>query len=166
MPVEPKVTVAELQVVGLFSAIDEGLIAELADQLHVISLSAGQIVFREGDAGRTMYVVLEGQLELTKRSRRGRETRIVMLDSGDWFGEMSLLGVMARPTTACATQATRLLEIRALDLDRLYRSNVKAYALMVMNIARQLSRKLSVAESILADTVTSVIDHYADNGES
>jgi CRP-like cAMP-binding protein len=162
MSLDTDVTAAELQVIGLFGALDEALLITLARELPVMTKHAGEIVFREGDAGRAMYVVLNGQLELTKRTKRGREARIALLDNGEWFGEMCLLDVSARSFTARAIKPSRLLELRATDLDRIYRLDVKAYALLVMNIARQLSRKLRIAESILADTVTSVIDHYGD----
>ena len=59
-------------------------------------------------------------------------------------------------------QPCRLLTLTSGDLDALYRRDLKAYALLVMNLARQLSRKLRVAETILADTVTSVMDPTDD----
>ncbi len=97
-----------------------------------------------------------------KKSKRGRPVRVTSLSRADWFGELSLLDVMPRAVTARALQPCRLLTLTSGDLDALYRRDLKAYALLVMNLARQLSRKLRVAETILADTVTSVMDPTDD----
>lgn len=160
-PVGP--TIDELQVVGLFGALDDEALAALAEKLGVVRVSPGEVVFREGDPGRAMYVVLSGELELEKGSTRGKTVRVAFLRSGDWFGEMSLVDVMARPATARALSASRLIEIRPTHLDAMYRGHLKAYALLMMNLARQLSRKLRIAEGIVADAVTQVIDPHADD---
>lgn len=83
---------------------------------------------------------------------------MTVLGRGDWFGEVALLDVMPRAATARARQPCRLLTVTSSDLDALYRQDLKAYALLVMNLARQLSRKLRVAESLLAETATPAVD--------
>lgn len=162
LPVASHVTVAELEGLGLFGALDDAIVASLAERLTVLPVDEGDIVFREGERGRSMFVVLEGELELIKKSRHGRLVPVATLDKGDWFGEKALLDIMPRAATARARTPARLLELKASDLDALYRRDLKAYSLLVMNLARQLSRKLRAAESILADTITSVMDHHDD----
>ena len=58
--------------------------------------------------------------------------------------------------TAVNTDISRLE-----DLDRLYRNDLKSYALVVLNVARDLSRRLRVADGILAEVAGSVVDRYA-----
>jgi CRP-like cAMP-binding protein len=50
-----------------------------------------------------------------------------------------------------------LLKVPASTIDDLYRHDIKAYALFVLNIAREISRRLRVADGILADLVVSVV---------
>jgi CRP-like cAMP-binding protein len=145
--------------VALFSGLPEEQLAHFVATLQVRRLIVGEVAFEEGDLARAMYVVIEGELEVVKRSERGRRARIGQLSAKDWFGEMALLDVMPRPVTVYALAPSRLLQLKPTDLDRLYRRDLKAYALLMMNLARQLSRKLRVAEGILADTVATVIDH-------
>ena len=55
-----------------------------------------------------------------------------------------------------------MLRITSEHVDRcLYRRDLKAYSLFVMNIARELSRRLRVTDSILANFMGSVADVYA-----
>jgi CRP-like cAMP-binding protein len=157
-PTPHRATVADLEDIGLFGALDDSILATLAERLHIEALDGGTVVFEAGERGRTLFVILEGELELVKKSKRGRPVPVTILGPGDWFGELSLLDVMPRAVTARTRQPCRLLTLTSSDLDALYRQDLKAYALLVMNLARQLSRKLRVAETILADTVTSVMD--------
>lgn len=148
----------QLRTTGLFGGLDDELLAHLAETLPVLAIAKGEELYRQGERGHELYVTLEGELEAVMSSRRGHETRVALFGPGDWFGEMALIDVMPRPATVRAVAPTRLLQMCPRHLDAVYRRDVKAYALLVMNIARQLSRKLRVAEGILADTVISVSD--------
>ncbi len=134
---------------ALFSSLDDATLALLAERLKV-QVAEDEKLFEEGDAGRCMYVVLDGKVTLSKRSKTGQRKSVATAAAGDWFGEMSLLDVMARPVRAQADAGTRLLTLCPTDLSAVYRANVKMYALLVMNMARQLSRKLRTAELSLA----------------
>ena len=103
-----------------------------------------------------MYVVLEGRLALSKRSSSGVETRIATVEVGDWTGEMSILDVMPRSVSARAAAPSLLLVLSAKDLDRLYRADLGAYAMLVMNLARELSRRMRRADALVADVTAAI----------
>jgi len=107
-----------------------------------------------------MYIVIEGEIEVSKRSRRGRETRVAILGPTDLIGEMSMIDMQARSATVRALAASRLLVITSEDMDGLYRSDLKSYALIVLNIARDMSRRLRVTDGLLADFTATVLDEY------
>lgn len=160
IPVDPPVTAAQLRDIGLFGALSEEVLDYLARSLKPQRVAAGDAIFREGDPAREMYVVLDGEIEVLKNSRRGRSTRIAILGPGDCFGEMSLIDVQPRSAMVRALGPTRLLRITTEDLDALYRHDLKAYALITLNVARNLSRRLRVTDGILADIAASVMDEY------
>jgi CRP/FNR family transcriptional regulator, cyclic AMP receptor protein len=150
----------ELRNIGLFGALSDDVLAHLTASLSVTTPSAGDIVFREGDDAQDMFVVIGGEMEVVKRSKRGVDARVALLGPGDWFGEMSIVDVQPRSATVRALAPARLLRITSADLDALYRYDVKSYALIVLNIARELSRRLRVADGILADLIANVMDNY------
>ncbi len=154
------VDVAELRHIGLFGALSDEVLAHLAASLTVSTHPAGTVVFREGDDARDMYVLVNGELEVLKRSHRGIDARVAMLGPGDWFGEMSVVDVQARSATVRTLAPSRLVRITTADLDALYRYDVKSYAIIVLNLARELSRRLRVADGILADFIANVLDSY------
>lgn len=157
-PLASPVAASRLREIGLFGGLDDPILEDLAKSLPRLTLQPGDIVFREGDSGREIFVLLEGEMEVRKRSRDGHEVRLALLGPGDWFGEMSLLDVQPRSASVRALAPSHLLVFRAQDLDALYRRDLKAYALIVMNIAREISRRLRIADGILAGVVASVLD--------
>jgi CRP/FNR family transcriptional regulator, cyclic AMP receptor protein len=154
-------TTGTLRDIALFGALSDQVLEHIALTLKTLRVVAGDTVFREGDgAGREMYVLLEGEMEVSKRSRRGRDMRVAILGPGDWFGEMSVLDMQGRSATVRALAPSRLVRFTSEDMDALYRFDLKSYALIVLNIARDLSRRLRVTDGILADFTANVLDEY------
>lgn len=149
-----------LRDIGLFGGLSDEVLRELATTLEVLDLEPGHVIFREGESGRDMFVLLDGEIEVLKQSKRSLEARVAVLGPSDWFGEMSILDVMPRSATVRAIAPSRLLRITAQDLDALYRRDLKSYSLLVLNIAREMSRRLRVADGLLADFVANMLDEY------
>ncbi len=154
----PGVSPGQLREIGLFGGLADDALATFAGELHGRLADAGVEVMREGEYAREMFVVLKGELEVIRRSRSGVEGRVAVLGPGSWFGEMSILDVQARSATVRTIAPTMLLRIGADDLDRLYRRDMKSYLLLVLNIARELSRRLRVADGMIAGFMATVWD--------
>jgi CRP-like cAMP-binding protein len=155
-----QVTFERLRELGLFGGLDDAALGELSRTLGAFAVQPGETVFHEGDSGRDMFVLLEGEMEVLKRSKREREARVAVLGPGDWFGEMAILDVLPRSATVRAIAPSTLLRVSAQELDVLYRRDLRSYSLIVMNIAREMSRRLRVADGLLAELVANVIDEY------
>ena len=146
--------------VGLFGGLDDETLELLAAQLPQRHVEVGEVVVEEGEESREMFVVIRGELEVVKASA-GNDVRVAFFGLGDWFGEMSILDVRPRSATVRATAPTLLLRLGPEDIERLlYRRDVKAYSVFLMNIARELSRRLRVADGILAQFYASVSSDY------
>jgi CRP-like cAMP-binding protein len=155
-PVQP--TLAELRVIGLFGALSDEVLQQFVETLSVQVIDTGFTLFREGEDGREMFVVLQGELEVLKRSHRGTEARVAFMGPGDWVGDMSIVDIQPRSASVRALAPCRLLRVTAADLENVYRSDVKSYSIVVLNLARELSRRLRVTDGILADLIASVFD--------
>jgi CRP-like cAMP-binding protein len=160
MPDSAEIVASDLRNIGLFGALSDEVLAFLASMLTVVKPTIGETVFREGDEANAMYVVLAGEMEVTKKSRGAVDARVAVLGPGDWFGEMSIVDIQPRSATVRALAPGRLIRISAADLDALYRHDVRSYAIIVLNLARELSRRSRVADGILADLIANVMDSY------
>ncbi len=157
----PRVNGAMLKDVGLFGGLDDETLGHLARELPTRHVESGDVVVREGDTAREMYVVIGGELEVVKQAKQGGDVRVALFGPGDWFGEMAIVDPQPRSATVRAVAPTMLLRVTGEDVDRLlYRRDVKSYALFIMNIARELSRRLRVADGLVAQFVTSVAENY------
>lgn len=157
----PRINADLLRGIGLFGALDDATLELLASELPTLHVEPGEIVVEEGDTTQAMYAVISGELEVVKRSRAGGEFRVALFGPSDWFGEMSILDVQPRSATVRAVAPTLLLKVTNQHVEKLlYRRDIKAYALLIMNIARELSRRLRVADAILAKFLTTVSDEY------
>lgn len=157
----PRPTAAILREIGLFGGLDEQTLELLAAELPTLQATVGERVVAEGDTAKEMFVVIGGELEVLKRSPGGAEVRVAILGPGDWFGEMAIVDVQPRSATVRSLAPSALLRITAKHVDELlYRRDLKAYSLLIMNIAREMSRRLRVADGILSQFVGSVTDQY------
>jgi CRP-like cAMP-binding protein len=153
-------TIDKLRDIGLFGALSDDVLTHLATTLKQFTVMPGDAIFREGEPAHEMFVLLDGEAEVVKRSRVGREHRIALLGPTDCFGEMSVIDMQPRSATVRAVAPSRVLRISAEDMDGLYRHDLKSYALITLNIARDLSRRLRVTDGILAEFTANVLEEY------
>ncbi|HEY3254718.1 MAG TPA: cyclic nucleotide-binding domain-containing protein, partial [Polyangiaceae bacterium] len=110
---EGSVSPSELRAIGLFGALSDEVLTHLSATLTVQTPESGEVVFREGDDASAMYVVLRGEMEVLKKSKRATEARVALLGPSDWFGEMSIVDIQPRSATVRALAPSRLLRITA-----------------------------------------------------
>jgi CRP/FNR family transcriptional regulator, cyclic AMP receptor protein len=147
-----------LREIAVFGGLPDDTIDGILQRFQPLELDAGAIVFNEGDAAREMFVLLEGELEVLKKSRSGREMRVAILGPSDCFGEMSVVDLKPRSATIRALAPVQLLRISTEEMDHMYRSDLKSYAILVLNIARDISRRLRVADARIAQVTAAVVD--------
>ncbi|MGJ4969074.1 Crp/Fnr family transcriptional regulator [Bradyrhizobium sp. HKCCYLRH1073] len=101
----------------------------------------------EGEAGRSMFVVHSGTLEVSERLETGVAIHMSRLEPGDFFGEMTLLDMQNRSATVVAEAPTVLYELTAQKLYAFYKADIHAYVIVLQNINRELCRRLRRADA-------------------
>jgi CRP-like cAMP-binding protein len=152
---EERIEVSRLREIGLFGGLADEVLEHFARTLRSMRAETGDIVFAEGDvAAREMFVILEGEVEVVKKGSQGRFARVAVLGSSDCFGEMSIIDMQPRSATVRVLAPSVLARISSEDLDVLYRRDLRSYVLIVLNIARDLSRRLRVANVRLSNSTS------------
>jgi CRP/FNR family transcriptional regulator, cyclic AMP receptor protein len=149
-----------LRGISIFEGLNAQVIEKLASMLEIRRCEPGSLLFKEGDESRELFVVLSGELEVMKRSKRGRDARIAVVGMGDSIGEMSIVDDQPRSATVMAVSPSQLMRLGADDLSRLAETDLRSYATILHNVAREISRRLRVADGIIADFVAQVWDAY------
>ncbi|CAB4998293.1 unannotated protein [freshwater metagenome] len=95
----------------LFTALDEAAAVSLRASMDTVKIAKGSILFKEGDDGEHLYVIIDGKLKLGTSSGDGRENLLSILGPGEMFGELSLFDPGPRTSTATAVTDARLLSL-------------------------------------------------------
>ena len=133
----------------LFTALDEASAATLRASMTGVKLSRGQVLFKEGDEGDRLFVVVDGKLKLGTTSNDGRENLLSILGPGDMFGELSLFDPGPRTATATAVVDSKLL---ALANDQVI-GWVKEHPQVSLQLLGRLAQRLRKANDVLSDLV-------------
>jgi signal transduction histidine kinase len=92
----------------LFDGIESNLLDEIAPDIRLVGLNAGEVIYREGDPGDLLYLVGEGSVKISKSGRGGQQETLGFIQSGNFFGEMGLLDGEPRSAMATAAEPTLL----------------------------------------------------------
>ena len=135
----------------LFSGLDDEAAASLRSQLSETRLRRGETLFREGDSGDRLYVVLEGKIKLGRSSPDGRENLMAVLGPGQMFGELSLFDPGPRSLTATAVTDVTM---KTLGHDELT-GWLTGYPDVARGLLGQLAARLRRTNDVVADLVFS-----------
>ncbi len=112
---------------------------------YVKSYAPEQVVFQEGEPGEEMYIIIDGEVEIRKRTSAKTSKTLVNFHNGDIFGEMALIEKKPRSATAITTRSTRVLVMNEALLDRTLERNPD----FARKIIRILSERLRRANAII-----------------
>ena len=137
-----------LQGMPLFGAISEPALELLLDQAHTVNVGANAFFFREGDPASGMFVLERGRVAVMK-TWRDKQWVLRHLGAGDCFGEMALMDLLPRSASVQAIEDCAAIEITPAHLHRLFESDLVQFALIQMNMGREVSRRLRVTDELL-----------------
>jgi CRP/FNR family transcriptional regulator, cyclic AMP receptor protein len=136
-----------------FGGLSDVRLDLLVSMLVESRFDVGATVVSEGEPGRSMYIVHAGELAVSKLGNSGRVIRMAGLGPGDFFGEMTLIEMQNRSATVVAESPTVLYELTAQNLYAYYKADIHAYVMVMLNINRELCRRLRRANNRIAELV-------------
>jgi CRP-like cAMP-binding protein len=132
----------------VFGAIREESLVTLLGRARCATVRAGAYFFRENDQADSMFVLEAGRASVV-RSWQGREIVLHRLVAGDCFGEMALMDLLPRSAAVRADEDCQSIEIGPDDLFHLFEQDVEQFALIPMNIGREVCRRLRATDELL-----------------
>jgi predicted acylesterase/phospholipase RssA/CRP-like cAMP-binding protein len=124
----------------LFGALDEATRAHIESETSWVLLPRDQVLFREGDPGDALYVVLQGRLQVV-RERAGRPPQVLReIGRAEPVGELALLTGAPRSSTVRAVRDTELLRLSERGLQALLERRPQAVRPLLLTLARRLEQ--------------------------
>jgi CRP/FNR family cyclic AMP-dependent transcriptional regulator len=124
----------------LFAALDSDDAEALLTQMSPVRMERGDILFREGQSGDSLYVIGEGKIKLGRSSSDGRENLVAILGPGEMFGELSLFDPGPRTMTATAVAETQLMALGNDSLTGLLTGRPEVAKALLAALAQRLRR--------------------------
>jgi CRP/FNR family cyclic AMP-dependent transcriptional regulator len=136
--------------IALFGGLEQPTLERIISMLHVQELQPGTEVCKQGEPGRSMFVVRSGEAVVYRENASGRRARLIRMGPGEFFGEMTLIDIMKRSATVVIEKPTVLLSLGNKELYRLYNEDVAGYVMVLQNLCRELSRRLRTTNQKLS----------------
>lgn len=136
-----------LQRYSLFGGVSGEAIERLLPLMQYAEYRAGETVLREGERNDRVFFIEKGRVAVTRQG-----VRLAELGVGDTFGEMELIDIMPTEATITALEPLEAAVITNKVFHLLYKEDACSFAMMIMNLARDISRRMrQVHERYLAD---------------
>jgi CRP/FNR family cyclic AMP-dependent transcriptional regulator len=114
----------------------------IAQEGRVLDFAAGEWIVREGEEGHAFFLLVGGEVEVVKRGGTPEEIVLATLNQGEFFGEMCILAPMNRAASIRASRPAKVIQIKAGTLYHLYQKMPEQYSIVLLNLARDLARRL------------------------
>jgi len=143
-----------------FPGISPSEVAELIHNSKLMNYPAGKVLCRENSIEDTFYLILEGEVEVTKVINNDQERKLKTLASGDFFGEMALIHNAPRAATVTTTTPLIALEIDRQAFDRVLKNSSSVSLAMVREISQRLRENDEMAIDDLRMRASELAEAY------
>jgi len=131
-----------LKKVALFDGMTSAQLRKLAAALTEVKHPINQHIFREGDAGTSMFIIADGKVRISKMVPGIGEEALAILEKGQYFGEMSLIEEGPRSADAIAHSSCTLYELSRDKLDQVMFTDKELASVLLWTFVRTLSARL------------------------
>jgi CRP-like cAMP-binding protein len=135
----------------IFNRLQGDVLRGAAQYFGLSNVSAGDVIFQEGDKGTFMCVVQKGRVSVSKTDKDGNAVVLGAEKSGGIIGEMAVLDGQPRSASCVAEINCELLSLAKVDLDAMLKANPLIAAEILRAIAINLSNRMRFSAGRLVD---------------
>jgi CRP/FNR family cyclic AMP-dependent transcriptional regulator len=135
--------------IPLFESLIPADLDALSRRLEQAEFADGDVIFRQGDQGSSLFIIEDGAVEISYGEGRGRIT-LATLFAGQYFGELSLFDGSPRSATATAARGSRLMRLDREDLVDFINKNPSA----ALRIIAEMSERLRQTNELMSQQVS------------
>jgi CRP-like cAMP-binding protein len=117
----------------LFEGLSRKELVELARISDDLEVPAGKVLCREGEVGHEFFVIIDGEVEVTRNGKR-----MATRGAGEFIGEIALLAETRRTATVTAKTPLRLFVLTRSDFRRLVNENRNVEGKVLRTLARRV----------------------------
>jgi len=137
---------------SMFGGLTDSELMIIHDYLDENTYAKGTCILKQGEPNNTVFFIVKGEVSIQKHplDKEDQERVITILHAGDSFGEMELIDIQSCAASAiCLTDVT-IITLSNKDLYKLSTTHLKTYTMLILNLARDISRRLRSTDNLLA----------------
>jgi len=137
-----------LRDVTIFGGVSERHLRWIADQCTFVTRTTGDVIIREKEPGTDIFIMLRGRVKIVLDLDKD-PFEVVEFGPGSCLGEVSVIGILNHSASAVATEDCDLMVLSKRVLLEVVRRDKELFSLLILNIARELARRLHYTDAIL-----------------
>ncbi|MGH7702684.1 MAG: cyclic nucleotide-binding domain-containing protein [Gemmatimonadales bacterium] len=138
-----------LRKTAIFADLDDGELARVSEICKEQQFKSGQTIFKEGEPGNRFYIIVAGDVRISRNIPGSGEEALAVLSPGSCFGEMAVFDRSERSTDAIANGPATLVTISRPDFELLLDFNREMAYKILWSMVRLLSSRLRVTNDNL-----------------
>lgn len=136
--------------IAIFAGLNEKQLYHIFTRLESVIFNPNEMIFEQGDSPSDIYIVVSGKVKIFVFDDNDEPLQIDLYREGDCFGETAVLGVQKHSASAIALEKTEIAALPRTALNAVFETDKEAFSYLILNIARETSRRLHRLDESLA----------------
>ncbi|MBN1759949.1 MAG: cyclic nucleotide-binding domain-containing protein [Chitinispirillaceae bacterium] len=142
--------------VTIFSGFSHDDLLNVCSNCALVEARIGEIILEEGTPATEILILLKGRVAIVL-NMEDEPIELMQCDPGSCIGEASVIGIQMHSASAVVVEDATLMVLRRQVLMQLFDENKALFSLLILNIARELARRLHHTDEVLL--------HYGKEGK-
>ncbi|MFW5959539.1 MAG: Crp/Fnr family transcriptional regulator [Chitinivibrionales bacterium] len=137
-----------LQNVTIFAGVKNHDLESMCNRCEIISYPDQEVFIKEGVGSEEIYIITKGKVKVVLDVEND-PLELLELGVGHCIGEASVIGIQNHSASVVAEGEVELLVLSRRVLMDIYNEDLKLYSLIILNVARELARRLRSSDRLL-----------------
>jgi aspartate ammonia-lyase len=139
-----------LSEVQLFAELGDVELNGIANISEIVKYNSGEYLFEENQSRRSLFILLNGRVELVKKTQFGKEKLLRIFERADFLSEGALMDDYPHSTSGKVIEASDVIVISKSNFDKLFKEDYSIALKILSTVSRLISRRMSVTTSQVA----------------
>ncbi|ADY13411.1 cyclic nucleotide-binding domain-containing protein [Sphaerochaeta globosa] len=137
---------------SMFGGLQDDELLLIKSYLQEHTYPQNTVILQQGQSNNSVHFIVEGEVAIVRQAETSKkQSRIITtLHKGDSFGEMELIDIQSCAASVISLTETHIITLSNKDLYQISLQNLKTYTMLILNLARDISRRLRSADEMLA----------------
>ncbi len=137
-----------LKKITVFDGLSNSQLEKICKLLKTIKYEKGEFIYKRGEALSNIYIIKQGEVKMIFEDN-SLFLELISFKEGDCFGETSVIGILTHSSNALVVRPTELIVLEPSKLLNIYETDKELFGLLILNIARETSRRLHQSNEAL-----------------